>query len=136
MKFLFVFFFLLFSFPAFSDVTGTWVFSGSGCRDESLSPESHTSKAPDSDNPVAEAIFTFNRDETAEMEAVFQDGDTQRERGTWRLRGDDLTIPEWKGASMKVIDDTIVIADTGGREQRDYPCGNREVFVYILSSVD
>lgn len=133
MKFLLVVLFL-FSFSVFSDVVGTWAYSGSGCRDESLSPESHRSKAPNEKNPIAEAVFTFERDGTARMEAVFQDRERQTERGTYTLRGDRLTIPQWAEAIFTVMGDRIILL--GDSISEVSPCRRGEVFVYILSPVD
>ena len=131
MKFLLFFCFLL-SSSAFADVVGTWIYSGSGCRSESLDPESHRSKAPDVDNPVSEATFIFNRDGTAGMDAIFESGERSREVGTYTLRGDELIIPEWQEVDIRVIGNRIVIKDSEG----DSVCQSGEVFVYVLSSLD
>ena len=132
MKYVITFLFL-YSFPVFGDVSGTWAYSGSGCRDNQLSPESHRSKAPNFDNPISEAIFTFKRDGTVTMNAVFENGEKQNEKSSYRLRGNNLTFPEWPDAIIKVINNRIIIGDT---EEENSPCRRGEVFVYILSSVD
>ena len=125
-------FLMTLSFSAFADVTGTWAYSGSGCRDSSLDPDSHRSKIPSSgETMVSEAIFTFNRDGTAEMKATFEDGGKSHEKGTYTLRGDRLTIHEWD-VSIKVVENRIVIQD----EEEDEVCDRGEVFVYILGPVD
>ena len=131
MKFLLFSCFLL-SHSAFADVVGTWIYSGSGCRNESLDPESHRSKAPDNENPVSEATFTFKNDGTASMDAIFEDGEKSREVGTYSLRGNELIIPEWQDVEIRVMGNRIVIKDSEG----DSVCRSREVFVYILSPLD
>ena len=122
------------SFPAFSDVVGTWIYSGSGCRAESLDYRTHRSKAPGNDNPVISATFIFNADGTASMDAIFEDGDTGQEVGTYTFRGDQITIPEWQDAELRLIKDRIVIKDLSGDDQS--VCRRGEVFVYLLSSLD
>ena len=127
----FLIFLIILSFSSFADVTGTWAFSGSGCRDTSLNPDSHRSAAPDSDNPVDEAIFVFRSDGTAEMNAIFQDGDKQRETGTYSLNGNRLTIPQWENVKIRVMGNRIIIQD-----EEESSCNSGEVFVYILAPVD
>ena len=127
---LFLIFLMLLSFSSFADVTGTWAFSGSGCRDASLDPDSHRSKAPDSENPVDEAIFVFKSNGEARMDAIYQDGEKQEETGTYDLDGDRLTIHQWD-IEISVKGDRIIIQD-----EEDRACDSGEVFVYILAPVD
>ena len=122
------------SLPAFSDVVGTWIYSGSGCRNESLDYRSHRSKAPGQENPVTEATFIFRADGTAGMEAVFADGEEGDEVGTYSLSGNQIIIPEWQDAELRLIENRIVIKDLTGDNQS--VCRAGEVFVYVLSSLD
>ena len=122
----------LLSHSAFADVVGTWIYSGSGCRSESLNPESHRSKAPNSENPVSEATFTFKSNGTASMNAIFEDGKQSREVGSYTLRGNELIIPEWRGVEIRTIGNRIVIKDP----EAGSVCRSNEVFVYVLSSLD
>ena len=131
MKFLWLVMMFL-SFPAFSNVVGTWIYSGSGCRDEALDYRTHRSKAPGNDNPVIEATFVFKSDGTASMEAIFEDGETGQEVGTYTFRGDQITIPEWQDAELRLIKDRIVITISDDESV----CRSGEVFVYLLGPVD
>ena len=133
MKFLFPFLMFI-SLPAFSDVVGTWIYSGSGCRNESLDYRSHRSKAPGQENHVTEATFIFRADGTAGMNAVFEDGNRGNEVGTYSLRGNQIIIPEWQDAELRLIENRIVIKDLTGENQS--VCREEEVFVYVLSSLD
>ena len=132
MKFLFVLLMFV-SLPAFSDVVGTWIYSGSGCRDQSLDYRTHISKAPGGESPVSEATFIFRSDGTAGMDAIFEDGEEQEEVGTYSLRGDLITIPQWREAELRLINDRIVIIVIGENQS---VCRNGEVFVYVLSKLD
>ena len=132
MKFLFVLLMFM-SLPAFSDVTGTWIYSGSGCRDQSLDYRTHISKAPGEENPVTEATFIFRDDGTAGMDAIFGDGEEREEVGTYSLRGNQIIIPEWREAELKLINDRIVIKISGDNTS---VCREGKVFVYVLSRLD
>ena len=134
MRFLFILSMFL-SLPAFSDVVGTWIYSGSGCRDNSLDPSSHRSKAPGYENPVSEATFIFKSNGKASMDAIFEDGEKQREVGSYNLRGNQIIIPEWGEAEIRLIEDRIVIRDISV-EGEDSVCRDREVFVFVLSNLD
>ena len=133
MKFLFILLMFI-SLPAFSDVVGNWIYSGSGCRDESLDYRSHRSKKPGGENPVTAATFFFKADGTAGMDATFEDKETQEEIGTYSLRGDQIIIPEWQEVELKFINDKIIITEPGSEDH--LACRNDEVFVYILSRLD
>ena len=65
------------SFPAFSNVVGTWAYSSSGCIADTLDFNTFVSKAPPSDMTIVEAIFNFRNDGSASMEALHDDGETQ-----------------------------------------------------------
>ncbi len=126
--------FIFASLSAYADVTGTWAYSGSGCRDDgSLSSESHRSKA--SEEPIDEAIFTFESDGTARMDAVFENGEKVTEQGTYDLNGDSLVIHNWDGAVITVVDDRIVIYSEENSENSS-SCRSGEVFVYVLAPVN
>ncbi len=131
MKFLLIGF-IFASLSAYADVTGTWAYSGSGCRNESLSPESHRSKAP-SGGRIDEAIFTFESDGTAKMDAIL-DGEKVTQRGTYSLNGDSLVIHNWGDSVIKVVGDRIVIYSE--KDSENSSCRSGEVFVYILAKVN
>lgn len=123
-----------FSLPAFSDVVGTWIYSGSGCRNEALDPASHRSKAPGYENPVVEATFVFRSDGTARMDAIWEDGESDYEVGTYSFRGNQITIPDWPEAELRLIGNRIVIKDLSGDTQS--VCREGEFFVFVLSRLD
>lgn len=135
MKYVLLTFLWSVSFSALANVVGTWVYSGSGCRNASLDADSHVSRAPESSEVggtvVDEAVFVFKSDGTASMDAVFSDGERSKESGTYTLQGDDLTINEWD-ADLRVVDGRILIHDSEG----DSLCSSNQKFVYILAPVD
>ncbi len=132
MKFLFILLIFL-PLPSFSDVVGTWIYSGSGCRNESLDDRSHRSKAPGYENSVTEATFIFKSDGTVSMDAIFEDGEKQREVSNYNLKGNQIILHEWREAELRLIKNRIVIKDLPGD---DPVCREGEVFVYVLSSLD
>ena len=133
-KFLFILFMSI-SLPAFSDVVGTWAYSGSGCIASSLDFDTYVSKAPPDDDGVIEAIFKFKRNRTAGMEALYRDGKKQEESGNYTLKGDKINIDTWQEAVLTLQGDRIFIY------QSDVPtysgtCRRGDVFIFILAPVD
>ena len=133
MKFLFILLMFL-SLPAFSDVVGTWIYSGSGCRSELLDDKSHRSKAP-SAGGVAEATMTFKSDGKVITDSLFEDGERERTVDTYRLKGNQITFSKWSDVEIRLVKNKIIIKDVSV-DGADPLCKNGEVFVFILSSLD
>ena len=117
---------------ALADVTGTWAYSGSGCRNQALDASNHRSKAPsNAEDIVLSAIFTFSASGTVQMNASLNDGTIQNETSDYTLDGNSLTINEWSNVTITVQDDRIIIVDS-----EETACNSGESFVHIMAPVE
>ena len=117
---------VLFTLPALAqDIEGTWTWVGAGCRDSSLSSDSHVTK-PKSQNPfqIAASRLYLNSDGSAEMSLDMQ-GERRRETGFYEVDGDRVVItdPDSSGTTEPVMNFDIVdgylILSTGDIEEDD-----------------
>ena len=139
MKYLLWLFAFCFVGQAWAVDYGTYAWVGVGCRDSSLSEESHVTK-PMSSNPggVASAVFNINSDGTASMVAVV-DGERREESDRYEERGNELVIIKEEGEeifSFTIVGDTLVIADRDNELDSREICGSDKVYVYVLGKVD
>ena len=146
---------IIHTLPALAqDVDGTWAWVGAGCRDSSLSADSHVTKSR-SQNPfqISASRLNLNADGSASM-FVDMAGDRQRETGTYEVRGSQVIIsdPTFSTTSPAMVLDIVgdyLILSTASMEsddpQRDeydpviQACrneGNADTYVYVFANVD
>ena len=136
MKHLLLLLIVCFVGPALAFDIGTYTWIGVGCRDRSLSEDSHVTKAMSSNSVGVEfATFTFTRN-TASMYAIIE-GDLQEHTGNYEQDGSQINILAPEGEelfSFRIVEDTLVLVarDT---ESSDRICGSDKVYVFVLANV-
>ncbi len=139
------------------NVTGTWTWVGAGCRDRSLSADSHVTKSK-SRNPfqIRASELTLNSDGSAAMTIEMGD-ETKNETGNYTVENNRVLItdpnnmPEGKEQVLilNIVDGNLLLAfstfeelDTEDQSlDEDYGrlnsdiCGSK-IYVYVFSNVD
>ena len=114
---------------------GTYTWIGVGCRDSSLSDESHVTKSMSS-NPVGVsfAVFNINSDGTASMQATIQ-GKPQTKSARYEERGNEIVILEGDEEvfSFTIVGDSLVHEEK--ESVSNEVCGSGNVYVYVLGKV-
>ena len=144
---------IIYTLPVLAqNVEGTWVWVGAGCRDSSLSSDSHVTK-PKSQNPfqIAASRLNLNPDGSASMTSEME-GQIQRETGAYEVRGSQVIISdpnfsEQQPAMILDIVDGYLILSTaniagGGPESSEYDpviqaCSGEssDIYVYVFINV-
>ena len=139
----------VFCFSAFSaedDVVGKWAWSGVGCIDESLDIGTFRSKNPAQFEDAGSIIFTFKSDGRAQMNTTdtltYEDTDLisddngnvigcektgewktktsqHKETGSYRVSGNRIIIPEYKGSIIHLVDGVLFISLEKSMLQRE-----------------
>ena len=131
--------FLLLPFAAFSDVTGTWAYSGVGCRDASLSADSHDSRSKeDARDGIQASVLKLNSDGSASM-MIEMGGEVRNEKGSYEETGDIVKIFDQKDESRSVLTFNIVgdelILDETQSGDSNASCEDGDHFVYVFKQV-
>ena len=134
-----------------TNVAGTWVWSGAGCRDTSLSPNSHITK-PKSQNPfgIAASQLTLNADGSAAMTLELSNGEWQDETGSYTVRGNEVVIMDPNHSEtnpafvLDIVGEDLIfnsVRVTGDDtpdniEEHISACTQGQVYVYVFSRID
>ena len=140
MKFLLVFLAVL-PFSAFSDVVGTWAWNAAGCRNSSLSVDSHISR-PKSDGQTGlkASVLKLNSDGSASMVIQFSET-TQNETGSYRIQDNrviimDPSVSESEPALvLHIVGDELLINEAEIEGQSNTACKQGYYFVYVFGKV-
>lgn len=138
MKNLLLLFTFCFSVSAWAVEHGTYAWVGVGCRDSSLSEESHVTKVM-SANPegVSFARFNINSDGTASMYAVIND-ETQRFSSDEYSETEDTIEISIEGGGiflLHIVGDTLIIVEED-EDSAEETCGSNKKYVYVLEKVN
>ena len=143
---------LLSFFSAAQNVAGTWVWVGAGCRDSSLSQDSHITKSS-SENPfeIDASQLNLYEDGSASM-LIETNEETQNETGRYVVRNNQVIItdPGSFGTDpvliLDIVGDTLILSNRSlpseeGYEEEDsrhfnQVCRGSDLFVYIFGNVD
>ena len=139
------------------NVTGTWTWVGAGCRDRSLSADSHVTKSK-SNNPfqIRASELTLNSDGSAAMTIEMADNPAKNETGNYTVENNrvlitDPSMPAGKDQVLilNIVDGNLLLAfstfeeldtedqsldENYGRLNSDI-CGSK-TYVYVFSNVD
>ena len=140
MKFLLVFLAVL-PFSAFSDVVGTWAWNAAGCRDSSLSVDSHISR-PKSDGQtgVKASVLKLNSDGSASMVIQFSET-AENETGSYRIQDNrviimDPSVSESEPALvLHIVGDELLINEAEIEGFSNTVCKQGYYFVYVFGKV-
>ncbi len=140
MKFLLIVLILL-PFSAFSDVVGTWAWNAAGCRDQSLSADSHKSRAKsDGQAGVTASVLKLNSDGSASMVTQFSK-EVENETGTYKIQDDRVIIFDPKLSEsepafvLHIVGDELLINETEIEGRSNTACENGYSFVYVFGKV-
>ena len=117
--------------------TYTWI--GVGCRDLSMSEESHVAKSMSS-NPMnaSSAVLNINKDGTARMSSVVK-GEVKTNSSTYEKREDRIVIFSEDGEEeifyFRIVGDTLVIPENYESVSEEN-CGSDKIYVYVLGRVN
>ena len=138
MKHLLLLFAFCFAVQTWAVDYGTYVWVGVGCRDSSLSEESHVTKSMSS-NPVgvSSAVLNINSDGTASMRSIIQ-GEERNNSARYEERNNKIVFLSEEGEevfSLHVVGDTLVGIEDDESASNEI-CGSDKVYVYVLGKVD
>ncbi len=131
-------------FVAFSDVAGTWAFSGVGCRDSSLSDESHSSRSKsDGRYGMRASVLKLNSDGSASMMIEDVTKEVRNETGEYEEVGDTVEIMDRKVDKSNpvlifdIVGDELLMVeeDSDFDGESNESCEDGDSFVYVFKQV-
>ena len=135
MKFILISVMVLLSYFVNADeIEGVWAFSGVGCRDESLSVDSHKTKPTTSNTAgLSEAVLYLERNAQAKIVAVLH-GEKETRTADYSVRGNEIVF-KYRGGedSVFLVENRIIIISEDEDEAKN--CRRDEVFVFVLAKV-
>ena len=119
-----------------SAVVGLWSWSGTGCRDQDLSAESHVSRSKSAGLlGIKASQLRLYSDGRAEMTTAYTDAESpQRQTGFYEINGGEVVINQ-EDFILHIVGNRLLIVGTH-QESEEICGGGQDEFVYVMGKVD